>query len=115
MTRILQDSLGGNCRTTMVICCSPSSFNDAETRTTLQFGQRYSLSVDGFIEIYLQTTDFLTFLSHQGKDSQEQCVSECGADGRAVEEQVGEGEGKEQDAEKYRHLAGDRAQPLEKW
>ncbi|KAM4544077.1 kinesin-1 heavy chain-like [Fundulus diaphanus] len=40
MTRILQDSLGGNCRTTMIICCSPSSFNDAETRTTLLFGQR---------------------------------------------------------------------------
>ncbi|KAG7524031.1 kinesin-1 heavy chain-like [Solea senegalensis] len=40
MTRILQDSLGGNCRTTMVICCSPSSFNDAETKSTLQFGQR---------------------------------------------------------------------------
>uniref|UniRef100_A0A3P9KI41 Kinesin-like protein n=1 Tax=Oryzias latipes TaxID=8090 RepID=A0A3P9KI41_ORYLA len=40
MTRILQDSLGGNCRTTMVICCSPSSFNDAETRSTLMFGQR---------------------------------------------------------------------------
>ncbi|XP_070708795.1 kinesin-1 heavy chain-like [Pempheris klunzingeri] len=40
MTRILQDSLGGNCRTTMVICCSPSAFNDAETRTTLLFGQR---------------------------------------------------------------------------
>uniref|UniRef100_A0A8C9YAQ7 Kinesin-like protein n=1 Tax=Sander lucioperca TaxID=283035 RepID=A0A8C9YAQ7_SANLU len=40
MTRILQDSLGGNCRTTMVICCSPSAFNDAETRSTLMFGQR---------------------------------------------------------------------------
>ncbi|XP_037550333.1 kinesin-1 heavy chain-like [Nematolebias whitei] len=40
MTRILQDSLGGNCRTTMVICCSPSSFNDSETRSTLLFGQR---------------------------------------------------------------------------
>ncbi|KAK2858567.1 hypothetical protein Q5P01_003187 [Channa striata] len=40
MTRILQDSLGGNCRTTMIICCSPSSFNDAETRSTLLFGQR---------------------------------------------------------------------------
>ncbi|XP_008285949.1 kinesin-1 heavy chain-like [Stegastes partitus] len=39
MTRILQDSLGGNCRTTMVICCSPSAFNDAETRSTLLFGQ----------------------------------------------------------------------------
>ncbi|XP_035512112.1 kinesin-1 heavy chain-like [Morone saxatilis] len=40
MTRILQDSLGGNCRTTMVICCSPSAFNDSETRSTLLFGQR---------------------------------------------------------------------------
>ncbi|XP_051958975.1 kinesin-1 heavy chain isoform X2 [Xyrauchen texanus] len=40
MTRILQDSLGGNCRTTIVICCSPSSYNDAETKTTLMFGQR---------------------------------------------------------------------------
>ncbi|KAJ8396081.1 hypothetical protein AAFF_G00021540 [Aldrovandia affinis] len=40
MTRILQDSLGGNCRTTIVICCSPSSFNEAETRSTLMFGQR---------------------------------------------------------------------------
>uniref|UniRef100_A0A8C2FTS8 Kinesin-like protein n=1 Tax=Cyprinus carpio TaxID=7962 RepID=A0A8C2FTS8_CYPCA len=40
MTRILQDSLGGNCRTTIVICCSPSSYNDAETKSTLMFGQR---------------------------------------------------------------------------
>uniref|UniRef100_A0AAR2M3G7 Kinesin-like protein n=1 Tax=Pygocentrus nattereri TaxID=42514 RepID=A0AAR2M3G7_PYGNA len=40
MTRILQDSLGGNCRTTMFICCSPSGFNEAETRSTLMFGQR---------------------------------------------------------------------------
>uniref|UniRef100_A0A4W6CKP6 Kinesin-like protein n=1 Tax=Lates calcarifer TaxID=8187 RepID=A0A4W6CKP6_LATCA len=40
MTRILQDSLGGNCRTTIVICCSPSSFNEAETKSTLMFGQR---------------------------------------------------------------------------
>ncbi|KAI1237389.1 Kinesin heavy chain isoform 5C, partial [Lamprotornis superbus] len=35
MTRILQDSLGGNCRTTIVICCSPSVFNEAETKSTL--------------------------------------------------------------------------------
>uniref|UniRef100_A0AAY5EP68 Kinesin-like protein n=1 Tax=Electrophorus electricus TaxID=8005 RepID=A0AAY5EP68_ELEEL len=40
MTRILQDSLGGNCRTTIVICCSPSSYNEAETKSTLMFGQR---------------------------------------------------------------------------
>ncbi|XP_022079908.1 kinesin heavy chain-like isoform X1 [Acanthaster planci] len=40
MTRILQESLGGNSRTTIVICCSPSSFNEAETKSTLMFGQR---------------------------------------------------------------------------
>uniref|UniRef100_A0A096LZM0 Kinesin-like protein n=1 Tax=Poecilia formosa TaxID=48698 RepID=A0A096LZM0_POEFO len=40
MTRILQDSLGGNCRTTMFICCSPSSYNEGETKSTLMFGQR---------------------------------------------------------------------------
>ncbi|KAM8829948.1 kinesin heavy chain-like isoform 1-T1 [Synchiropus picturatus] len=40
MTRILQDSLGGNCRTTMFICCSPSSYNETETKSTLMFGQR---------------------------------------------------------------------------
>lgn len=42
MTRILQDSLGGNCRTTIVICCSPSVFNEAETKSTLMFGQRWA-------------------------------------------------------------------------
>ncbi|KAM6945365.1 kinesin heavy chain-like [Aplochiton taeniatus] len=40
MTRILQDSLGGNCRTTIVICASPSIYNEAETKSTLMFGQR---------------------------------------------------------------------------
>jgi len=40
MTRILQESLGGNSRTTIVICCSPSTFNEVETKSTLLFGQR---------------------------------------------------------------------------
>ncbi|XP_046883305.1 kinesin-1 heavy chain isoform X1 [Hypomesus transpacificus] len=40
MTRILQDSLGGNCRTTIIICCSPSSYNESESKSTLMFGQR---------------------------------------------------------------------------
>ena len=41
LTRILQESLGGNARTTMVTCCSPASYNDAETKSTLLFGQRF--------------------------------------------------------------------------
>lgn len=40
LTRILQESLGGNSRTTIVICCSPASFNESETKSTLLFGQR---------------------------------------------------------------------------
>ncbi|KAJ1894922.1 hypothetical protein LPJ66_004899 [Kickxella alabastrina] len=40
LTRILQESLGGNSRTTLIINCSPSSFNASETVGTLRFGMR---------------------------------------------------------------------------
>jgi kinesin family protein 5 len=40
LTRILQESLGGNARTTIIICASPASFNESETKSTLLFGQR---------------------------------------------------------------------------
>ncbi|KAF7363487.1 Kinesin heavy chain [Mycena sanguinolenta] len=35
LTRILQESLGGNSRTTLIINCSPSSYNEIETVSTL--------------------------------------------------------------------------------
>lgn len=40
LTRLLQESLGGNSQTTLVIACSMSSYNDVETLGTLRFGQR---------------------------------------------------------------------------
>ncbi|KAK9446618.1 P-loop containing nucleoside triphosphate hydrolase protein [Limtongia smithiae] len=40
LTRILQESLGGNSRTTLIVNCSPSSYNDQETLSTLRFGVR---------------------------------------------------------------------------
>ncbi|CAJ0833902.1 2111_t:CDS:10 [Entrophospora sp. SA101] len=40
LTRILQESLGGNSRTTLIINSSPSSFNEAESLSTLRFGMR---------------------------------------------------------------------------
>ncbi|KAF1997339.1 kinesin-domain-containing protein [Amniculicola lignicola CBS 123094] len=40
LTRILQESLGGNSRTTLIINCSPSSYNAEETIGTLRFGMR---------------------------------------------------------------------------
>ena len=40
LTRILQDSLGGNSKTSLIITCSPSPYNEAETIGTLRFGMR---------------------------------------------------------------------------
>jgi hypothetical protein len=40
LTRILQESLGGNSKTCLIINCSPSLANEDETVSTLRFGQR---------------------------------------------------------------------------
>ena len=40
LTRVLQESLGGNSKTCLIITCSPSIFNEAETISTLRFGKR---------------------------------------------------------------------------
>ncbi|WFD36267.1 hypothetical protein MCUN1_003145 [Malassezia cuniculi] len=40
LTRILQESLGGNSRTTLIVNCSPCAYNIEETLSTLRFGVR---------------------------------------------------------------------------
>jgi len=40
LTRLLQESLGGNSKTTLMLNCSVSSYNENETISTLRFGQR---------------------------------------------------------------------------
>jgi kinesin family member 5 len=40
LTRILSESLGGNSKTCLIVTCSPHPYNDAETLSTLRFGQR---------------------------------------------------------------------------
>ena len=40
LTRVLQDSLGGNSKTALIITCSPSPYNESETMSTLRFGIR---------------------------------------------------------------------------
>ena len=40
LTRVLQESLGGNSKTCLIITCSPSIYNEAETLSTLRFGER---------------------------------------------------------------------------
>lgn len=38
LTKILMDSLGGNSKTTMIICCNSEATNLPETISTLRFG-----------------------------------------------------------------------------
>ena len=40
LTRILQDSLGGNSRTSMIACVSPAEVNFEETLNTLKYASR---------------------------------------------------------------------------
>ncbi|KAA0167114.1 hypothetical protein FNF31_01000 [Cafeteria roenbergensis] len=42
LTRLLQDSLGGNCRTALIICASDNARHGNETLSTLRFGARAS-------------------------------------------------------------------------
>ncbi|EOQ98936.1 Kinesin-like protein KIF21A [Wallemia ichthyophaga EXF-994] len=40
LTRLLQDSLGGNAQTTMIACVSPAEYNTSETINTLKYANR---------------------------------------------------------------------------
>ena len=40
LTRLLKDSLGGNFKTTLIVTCSPHSYNVEETLSTLNFAKR---------------------------------------------------------------------------
>lgn len=40
LTRLLQESLGGNFKTTLIVACSPSPKNTEETLNTIRFAQR---------------------------------------------------------------------------
>ena len=40
LTRLLKDSLGGNTKTMMIACISPSFLAYEETKNTLKYGQR---------------------------------------------------------------------------
>ncbi len=44
LTRVLQESIGGNSKTSLLITCSPSIYNEQETATTLRFGLRAKVS-----------------------------------------------------------------------
>ncbi|KAJ2707511.1 hypothetical protein FB645_000687 [Coemansia sp. IMI 203386] len=72
LTRILQESLGGNSRTTLIINCSPASFNAAETISTLRFGMRAkSIKNKAKVNQELSAAELKIML----KKTQTQCLS----------------------------------------
>ncbi|MQL86682.1 hypothetical protein Taro_019214 [Colocasia esculenta] len=56
LTRILQDALGGNSRTALLCCCSPSTLNVSESLSTLRFGTRTKL-IKTPLQTHVQTTE----------------------------------------------------------
>ena len=40
LTRLMQDSLGGNAKTLMFVNCSPSVYNEMETKNSLEYAKR---------------------------------------------------------------------------
>ena len=43
LTRLLQESIGGDCKTSLVVCVSPADADRVETLSTLRFGSRAKL------------------------------------------------------------------------
>jgi kinesin family protein 5 len=71
LTRVLQDSLGGNAKTTLIITCSPSPYNAAETLDTLRFGVRAkSIRNQPKVNKELSITELKMLLSKADSDSQ---------------------------------------------
>ena len=67
LTRILQESLSGNCKTSLLVACSPFSTNKAETNTTLKFATRaktiktkYKMNMQNSPETLLKIVEELT-------------------------------------------------------
>ncbi|GAA5977159.1 hypothetical protein JCM5350_003241 [Sporobolomyces pararoseus] len=69
LTRILQESLGGNSRTTLIINCSPSQYNETETLSTLRFGMRAkSIKNKARVNAELSPAELKTLLKKAQRD-----------------------------------------------
>ena len=63
LTRILQESIGGNSRTTLIVNCSPAPVHEAETISTLRFGVRAkSIKNTAKINVELSPTELKALL-----------------------------------------------------
>ena len=82
LTRVLQESLGGNSLTNLIINCSPSMSNQTETLSTLRFGQRAKLIKN---KVVANTQQSVKELMMKLKQAEEKI--------KALEEIIGTGKG----------------------
>ena len=82
LTRVLQESLGGNSLTNLIINCSPSMINQTESLSTLRFGQRAKLIKN---KVVANTQQSVKELMMKLKQAEEKI--------KALEEIIGAGNG----------------------
>lgn len=67
LTRLLQNSLGGNAITFVIATCTPNSFNEQETLSTLRFGSKAQLIKTLPTKNVFRTVEELEYLLQQAK------------------------------------------------
>ncbi|KXJ14432.1 Kinesin heavy chain isoform 5C [Exaiptasia diaphana] len=76
LTRLLQESLGGNCKTSLIVCVSPTMSDVSETKSTLNFGSRaMKITNTAYVNVevdYKKLSDDLTkMLNSREKDMED--------------------------------------------
>mmetsp|Transcript_57268 Transcript_57268/g.150719 ORF Transcript_57268/g.150719 Transcript_57268/m.150719 type:complete len:727 (-) Transcript_57268:56-2236(-) len=99
LTRVLQESLGGNAKTSLIITCSPSNFNEQETISTLRFGQRAKM-IKNVVKVNLERSAEELKLLLDKRDHQLEAVRRSAAlmEGLLRQHGIGIPEGSRSDA-----------------
>jgi septal ring factor EnvC (AmiA/AmiB activator) len=96
LTRVLQDSLGGNSKTVLIVAVSPSSFNANETVSTLRFGMR-AKSIENKVTVNqtrsVEELESLLVRAEKAIDAQTSHIIALSTQLQALHAQQGEGGG----------------------
>jgi kinesin family protein 5 len=96
LTRILQDSLGGNSKTVLIIAISPSSYNAPESLSTLRFGMR-AKSIENKVTVNQtrspEELEALLVRAEKAIDAQDAQIQALQAEVQALKEGAGREDG----------------------